>query len=536
MGYFLVDRFGGGVDTRRSEVAAPGGTMREIHNAFVNKGGEIEKRKKWGKVEELSNLLADVSPGSTANKMDSHGPLPTFDLDAVLFLVNATTSGGNFVSDGGGYTLTVGRFTFGTFAHGTSLGTGAQGVNSSALYADEILYSFTFEFDVHETYIGQYLLTYTAGDICPTSKATVSGRSGTIGGTGSAAVNLVGRFLSSINVSPNDFLLIKSDTGAPEADGGTGAGQIETRGQGIDIGRPFAIQHYYSQVAVFGEKGVQFWNVDADAANFSYARGIAGEALVGRRTPLPYADGDVLYLTRNGIRSLRARDSSNFAQVTDIGSPIDSDVSAVLAFEEAVGRAALSVTHREAGQAWVIVGTKIYVLSRYPSADVSGWSTFDVPTIDDDLIDLNLQLGPGADMNQFIMDACPISETVCVRMGTDEVFVYGGTSALSAGDQYDASEARIVTPYFTMGDPYAEKHFTGFDLSADGAWGVEYSLDSENEAWVSVGTITGNSHMQGQIPLDVTSAMIALRFTSTSASAAKISQFGIHFQKTEVND
>src|SRR5215831_16003468 len=41
---FSVNNFNGGLDTRKTTLTAPGGTLRQLENAFVNSGGEIEKR------------------------------------------------------------------------------------------------------------------------------------------------------------------------------------------------------------------------------------------------------------------------------------------------------------------------------------------------------------------------------------------------------------------------------------------------------------------------------------------------------------
>lgn len=532
MPYFLVDRFGGGVDTRRSAVAAPGGTMRQINNAFINKGGEIEKRKKWFRLEDVTDETTNND-----NQANMYGPMRTFDYNSVWFHVTQEPSAaGEWSADGNGVVATDGRFQTALYDPGTSPGL-LMAVGAHVLYADEILVSgISNIYDSSSYAVAQSIFTFSAGDVAPSSDGGLSGRSGSIIGTATAETDFVGRFLSSIGVSPTDYLLIKSDTGDPENDGGTGAAEIETRGQGVEIGRPFAIEHYYNQVAVFGERGIQFWDVAADGASFAYNRGIGGEVLTGIRATTPYADGDVLYLTANGIRSLRARDSSNFAEVTDIGSPIDQEVSDLLRGEPGAGNLALALIHEDLGQAWFFIMGKVFVLSRYPSAEVLAWSTFDVPDRDTNLDIGNIVNGQFVtlDYNLAVWDACPIGGTVCLRLGTSEVFVYGDSDPTE--NQYDDCLARVVTPYFTVDDPFTEKVFDGFDIACTGTWEVEYSIDSENEAWVSLGEIVGNSHMQGQIAIDATSNMIAFRLSSRSESAAKITQFGFHYTKTEVGD
>jgi hypothetical protein len=41
---FSVNNFNGGLDVRKTDLTAPGGTLRVLENCFVNAGGEIEKR------------------------------------------------------------------------------------------------------------------------------------------------------------------------------------------------------------------------------------------------------------------------------------------------------------------------------------------------------------------------------------------------------------------------------------------------------------------------------------------------------------
>src|SRR3990167_3325766 len=40
-----IENFAGGQDTRRHILASPSNTLRQLLNGFINRGGEIEKRK-----------------------------------------------------------------------------------------------------------------------------------------------------------------------------------------------------------------------------------------------------------------------------------------------------------------------------------------------------------------------------------------------------------------------------------------------------------------------------------------------------------
>lgn len=523
MPYFVIENFAGGVDLRRLSSASAGGTMREINNAFVNKGGEIEKRRKWAAISDVTAVLT-----ASANRLKCVGPMETFDRDAVLFLVGTEGSGGSWTAEGGGTKIGDGRFEFCTYdLNNFNFNPLGNAITAHELYPDQILVSYLDDPAATGGTVRQVSLSFTTGDLAPSSDAIVTARTAGIVSTSRAVIDFVGRFVSAIGVSPTTQTLFKSDTGAPEADGGIGAGEFELRGQGVEIGRPFAIEHYYSQVAIFGERGIQFWNVDSDATQFSYARGISGEALAGQRATLPYADGDVLYLTANGIRSLQARDSSNLAVVSDVGSPIDEEIEGLINLSPVIGTLCQSIVYEQSGQAWFFIGSKVYVLSRYPSASVQAWSTFDAPTIDAALISATLQYGVGADMNEAVFDAARIGDTVCVRMGTDEVFVYGDTT--KSNSQYDDSQVQLITPYFDLGKPATEKQWTAIDLTCSGTWTVEFSVDPNNEAWVEIATVTDISTRSGAIRFDARSTEIAFRLRSTSASQARLSELIFHW-------
>ena len=44
MPYIVVENFKGGIDGRRMDVTATPGTLTELKNAHITRGGEIEKR------------------------------------------------------------------------------------------------------------------------------------------------------------------------------------------------------------------------------------------------------------------------------------------------------------------------------------------------------------------------------------------------------------------------------------------------------------------------------------------------------------
>lgn len=522
MPYIVVENFGGGMDVRRSSAAAPGGTMREIRNAFVNKGGEIEKRRKWQPVQDSEEFLYGESIFPVGEMC---GPIPTFERDGVWFCLKdySPAAVGDFVLDGNGATAALGDYRFALLEAGT--GVDRTSYTSVAMFTNEMIVALHQPTNLDTVTTSNFLFPVASGQMCPSTGSAISGRTGVIDAdllTGSQTMSMIAGFDSCIYAATNIFSIVQSEIGSPEDDAGTGYAAIDIRPRGAANGRPIAVARYFSQLAVFCENGIQFWDIDPDPANWAFDRSIDGEALVGPRAVIPFGANDLLYITDEGIRSLRARDSSNFAVTTDLGSPIDELVAAEIAgLVNYLQRSPFGLVHRATGQAWVFVGSQVFVHSRYPSSRVSAWTVFDGPETESE------EEEPDA-----IADACPIRSTVCLRLRCNEVFLYGDLDL--DGEHYDAAEATVTTHYFGVEQPFTEKVWRSIDLACEGTWEVEYSIDPRNESWVSLGSVTGDTHLSGGPQIDVSSPLMAFRFRTTSASAAKLSQFAIHYDVTEI--
>lgn len=514
MPYIVVENFGGGMDVRRSSAAAPGGTMREIRNAFVNKGGEIEKREAMVQVVDASSsFFADLGSSLTI------GPYPSFQRSGVNFVTAATlpAAGGNWINSGGGrfFAFSRGSLGFTTAATIPSF-VGPSYCFGAALFADEIIVAYGYGSGAQYSVYNE-IETYSPGALVRNSAAAITARNGLVnrsGGTGAVTLSTISLLDGAFYAAPHLFALGKSQVGNPELDTGTGFAQVDIRSRGDASGRPYALATYFSQVAIFCENGVQFWNVDPDPANLSYSRTIYGETLFHPRALTGFGDSDILYLTRNGIRSLTARDSSNFAVTTGIGTPIDALVRSTLASmaNDPNPEISTATVFRKTGQAVFFIGSTIFVLSRYPSAGVTAWSVFNAPDV--------------------VADACPLNDGIIFRCTDNTIYTLGADFLLA--ETYDATEATVTTHYFGVEQPYTEKVWRSIDLACEGTWEIEYSIDPRNEAWVSLGSVTGDTHLTGGPQFEVSSPLIAFRFRTTSASAAKLSQFAIHYDVTEI--
>ncbi len=130
-----------------------------------------------------------------------------------------------------------------------------------------------------------------------------------------------------------------------------------------------AFAAYQSQLAVFGRRSVQIWNWSASPSSQSKSQTLAN---IGTLAPLSVAglgDLDVMFMADTGIRSLRAKATTNNAFVNDIGSPIDALITPTTTdcagVEPTEGR---YLCYNTEGQ--------IYVLSYFPTNQIVAWSSY----------------------------------------------------------------------------------------------------------------------------------------------------------------
>ena len=535
MPFLLIDNFSAGLDLRRSKEAAPIGSMRRLENAVVNQGGEIEKRRAF-----VSDDVLDAYGDRYESRIVGPFPAPGYSDTVVLKHRRDSLSpeSADWTSGSGsiakrydilkGYEKIrvwqvknpVSPVDFGSLLHLQSVGLfgGEAHVMDSWARAG----GSTLAYRARQT-----KLTFT--DDQPTAIANVSDTDDfrynlTLSGRGYFVKNTTLK-LSAIN-DPADFA-------------GTGSGSVDFARSGQPIGAATALGDYFGQLAIAGSLGVQFWQVDSDPAQLQYIR-TASAQVFAPRTFVRYGDGDLLFLSETGVRSLQARDSSNFATITDVGSPIDLLIRDELDFADADSEPifsaestsystahffdrAVGVVHPATGDYWMCLKDKVYVLSRHVGARVQAWSTFTLPVPDPS----ELSERSGRIKSRWIADICAVGQTLLIRTFGDKFYLYGG----AVGDTYDDTRAVVETPFFDMGDPSTVKYFNGLELVCQGSWLVEASIVSPDDGgtipWFVIAEINGRTREPGRIDLNLSGLQIALRLTSLGDQRAKLSQIGM---------
>lgn len=536
MPYFVVSNFSNGVDLRRSPETAASGSLRVLRNAFINEGGEIEKRKAFVQQEAITayGQVAEYKGRIT-------GPFPCpSSRDAVFFRHRHDSLPGDpFVAGSGSIAKKV---TDVDQESGNVLQTFWVQKSTLALPGVQALFHAVSGSEFSSTYYAveghivspdlskshQHVsVTFTGQE--PTAEAEVSAN----------ADRGFQRVLQNKGYLVSGRTLYGSAVGDPTDMSGTGSWSNDLTTQGTPIGEAIALGEYFGQLVVFGDRGMMFWQVDPDPAQNQYLRSIPG-SVFALRSVTGYGDGDLLYLSRSGVRSLQARDSSNQARVSDVGSPIDSAIRDLIKSDSddtdpLFGQPspeilnaqfydlATGIVHRDSGQFWMAIRDKVYVLSRYPSAKVLAWSSFDLPAA------TYSSALSGDNKAGWVADWCEIRDSVVFRNFADEVYVYGGAS----GGEYDTSEIEVVLPFMDMGRPGSTKTFTGVDVVCDGTWTIEYATDftgSEREViWAPLAEIVDGTRAGMKIGLNATGSQISLRLTCRSNFAAKLSEVLIHY-------
>jgi len=291
---------------------------------------------------------------------------------------------------------------------------------------------------------------------------------------------------------------------------GVGAGFINMSNSSGGNEVVTALSLYQGNLAAFSRRTVQIWTIDTDPANNRQGQVLSNTGAFGPRSVVSVGDIDVFYLSDSGVRSLRARDSSNAAVVNDVGTPIDnlilSDISDMTFDQKASCPAVIEPID---GRYWVAIGDKIYVYSYFPSSQVAAWSTYE----------------PGHTFTDFTTK----DGKVYAKEG-QYVYVYGGLD----GNSYDDDEVEVILPYLDGGKPAHMKTLMGLDMTCEGEWEVEIGMDPISpNARDLVATVSQPTFTLGRIQATGMGTHVGVRMVNQSAGYARIANLITHFDFNE---
>jgi hypothetical protein len=249
-----------------------------------------------------------------------------------------------------------------------------------------------------------------------------------------------------------------TDAGPPSVDY-IGSGNINLSTQDAASEQLTGLEVYYDRLAIFSSKATQIWAIASDPKQNSFTQLLRAAGTTASHSALQYGSGDVLYLDQSGVRSLKAKDSSNSAAVSDIGSPIDPVVQTMLADldpnngGQAYMDRAIALLEPSIGRFWLVFPNKILVLSYFPGPKITAWSQ------------LNLSF--------TVAYAATCGGRIFLRDTAHNIWVYGGVNSTS----YDNCHVEIRLPYLDGKKPGHKKQFSAFDATVTGTWRVAVSYD-----------------------------------------------------------
>lgn len=291
-----------------------------------------------------------------------------------------------------------------------------------------------------------------------------------------------------------------------DEDAGAGFINLSNHSGGSDI--LHSIEVYQDKLAIFSRRAVQIWYMDDTATANVNSQIISSTGTRSPKSAKSFGDLDVFYLADTGIRSLRARDSTNAASVNDVGTPIDVMIQdLVRSLTDAELKNVQAVIEPFDGRYMILIGGKIFVFSYFPSKRISGWSWYEH----------NLSI------DQFFTAA----DRVYVRSGT-KLYILGGEDNNTYGSDYEV-EAHL--PYISSGKPATYKQVTGVDIAATGTWDVSMSIDPRDvNNVVHCGSLDGVTYPDGNIGAVGHCTHIAPRLLHKGDGYASLSSVTVHFE------
>lgn len=297
----------------------------------------------------------------------------------------------------------------------------------------------------------------------------------------------------------SDANLIYSNLADPtnfDADSGTGtstgAGFNDLSEEDYGSEDLVAIGRYQNYLAIFSDRTVQIRYVDPDPSLSKSIQALHNTGTISPRSVAQFGDNDLFYLDASGLRSLRARDASNAAVSTDIGSAIDVLLTQYVSESSPADvRDAIGIIEPRDGRFWLSVADTIFVFSYFPAAKVSAWTVYN----------------PGFKVEDMIV----YERRVYLRSG-DQIYAYGG---LGAALEYDDTSAVAWLPYLDAETPTETKTLQGVDLACRGSWRIEMGMEPCNlDASDKVGEVTETTFSASRIPAAHRATHFSLRCAS----------------------
>lgn len=368
--------------------------------------------------------------------------------------------------------------------------------------------------------IAQVTVATLAGTFEPTDifridiNGTLYQTSGRAAGTGTSIFVYAKRVWATAN-SLWEYCKVNTFTDWSDTNPASGAGFLNVSNESEGSERLVGAAVFMTQAAVFSRQNVQVWTLNADATLNAISQAINNTGALSARSILPYGDVDTFYLADTGVRSLRPQQTTSLAQVNDIGTPIDSFIRVDLdTLSGAATQRAVAVMEPRDARYWLALGPRIYMLSYFPSADISAWTYAE----------------PGFSVTDFAR----VHNRLYARAG-NVIYLYGGAS----GTVYPNAGEMVpdVQLPFVANSPPTMQQLVGFDMASTNTWQVNVLVQPNDEVQqVNIGKTSNSTYDNANVGAVGRSTHFAVNLTCLEAGPATISNICLHGIGKEPND
>lgn len=287
----------------------------------------------------------------------------------------------------------------------------------------------------------------------------------------------------------------------------TGAGVIDMAAQSANDEAITGLGQYQGSLAIFSRNSTQIWSMDPNPGANVQLQVLDNTGTRSPKTIRSFGDLDLFYLSDSGYRSMRARDSSNAASVTDVGTPIDDIVLAHMqTLTDAQIEQADAIIEPRDGRYMSALDDTEYVFSFFSTSKISAWSTYK----------------PGF----VISDYAVLNGRVYARSG-DSIYLLGGDD----NDQYTEQEVIVEMPYLDARTIGTWKKWTGLDVILTGTWDVYVNTNPNRpDVWVKTATLYKSSVSQMNLAMQQFSPVLKMKFVHQGNEYACLSKIVVHYE------
>lgn len=465
---FSVNNFNGGLDVRKTVLTAPGGTLRQLENAFVNAGGEIEKRMALVTVANINVAVQPkpyifgqngqvhvfgVAAAPVINNINCPHPITPHTLAAapeqIVEILDCEAFNNNY-------------FVCGRGVSGTTY----------CWYKDILVLEADGSYS-HGTFVRTY----------KTKMYRIDGMRLRFSGVNAPEVN------------------------DPASVTNPGAGFINLGVNDPDGENLQSMEVYYNNMAVSARLLTQVWTLDPDPANDTLGQ-MLRIGVISPHSMLQFGTGDVLFLSDSGVRSLKAMNINLAAAVSDVGSAIDPLLVEAIREDPASAKGSIALVQPIQGRYWLHIEGIVYVLSYYPAASITAWSTY--------------ALGYQA-LNMIVVE-----NNVYLLDDAGNLRLYGGVD----GKTYDSCKVTVVTPHMHATNSTEKKRISAVDVMCYGAWSIEIGmLPNRTDLFELIANVQDNTYGLQTIPVAGSGSHIGVRMINQAPGPAVLAAIHLNIEE-----